>query len=146
MAGYQMETAKVLKDLLKEFNQMEFIPVLSELFSKMLVISAENNFETIKPKNKQKRGKIYFSEEHKLAFKNHEEICKKWRKQGRPKDKNHPARKLKLESQRYLQKISREGEKANAHKNHNDLMSAFSQNINQIYKKLRKIRGESCKN
>ena len=47
---YQKETAKKLKDLSVEFNQPEFIPVLCELFSKILVISAERNFETTKPK------------------------------------------------------------------------------------------------
>ena len=146
MVGYQHETAKVLRNLLSEFNQVEFIPLLSELFSKMLVISAENNFETITPKIKPKSGKPFFSLEHKLAYKNHEQVCLDWRKQGRPKNNDHPAKKLKLESQRNLQRIAREAEKEKALQNHDDLMNTFNQNVTQVYKKLKKIRGENVKN
>ena len=91
-------------------------------------------------------GKIFFSPEHKIAFRNHEQICKEWRRQGRPTDKNHPARKMKLESQRKLQKLARECETMLAHKNHNELMLSFKQDINQVYKKLKKIREQNTKN
>ena len=48
--GYQSETSKVLKNLLIEFNGPEYLPLLSDLFSKMLVISAENNFRQVAQK------------------------------------------------------------------------------------------------
>ena len=51
-----------------------------------------------------------------------------------------------MESQRNLQRISREEEAKNAHNNHEELMAAFGKNMNQIYKKLKKIRGETIKN
>ena len=79
---------------------------MSELFSKMLVICAKNNFETITPKKmtgNQKR--TFFSPEHKMAYSSHEKICQAWRKEGRPTDINHPARIAKLNSQRNLQRI-----------------------------------------
>ena len=59
--GYQSESARVLNNLLLEFNEPEYIPLLSELFSKMLVLSAENNFETSQPKYKSSANKIFFS-------------------------------------------------------------------------------------
>ena len=52
----------------------------------------------------------------------------------------------KLASQRLLQKIVREEETMKAHKNHDDLMSAFKENISQVCNKLKKIRGENVKN
>ena len=52
---------------------------------------------------------------------------------------------LKLESQRNLQRLAREGETIKAHKNHNELMATFNQNVSQVYAKLKKIRGEASK-
>ena len=54
---YQKQTSEKLKDLLLRFKKPEFIPVLCELFSKMLVISAEQNFETINSKSKLTKKK-----------------------------------------------------------------------------------------
>ena len=147
MAGYQTQSEEVLDCLVDQFNQPEHIPVLSELFSKMLVLSAENNFETIKPNIKPlKHIKTYFTPEHKLAYFEHEKVCKEWRKQGRPSDTNHPATTAKLNSQRNLQKIAREAEANKSIEIHNDLLNTFTKNISQVSKKMKKIRGEACKN
>ena len=147
MIGYQTESADILKKLANQFNQPEFIPLLSELFSKMLVICAENNFETIKPKMKtSKLKKPYFSPDHRAAYMSHESVCKEWRRQGRPKDINHPARIAKLSSQRNLQRIVRHEQSMKARKNHDDLMATFQQNISQVCNKLKKIRGENVRN
>ena len=144
--GYQSETSKLLKNLLQEFNQAEFIPLLSELFSKMLVISAKTNFETTSPSNKKKRKlQTFFSAEHRKAYEEHEHVCNQWRKQGRPLDSSHPAKMLKLESQRKLQRLAREGATIKAHTNHNELMATFNQNVSQVYAKLKKMRGEASK-
>ena len=60
--GYQKQSAEVLKDMIKQFNQPELIPIMSELFSKMLVISADNNFEHKKTKHKDSlKQDIFFS-------------------------------------------------------------------------------------
>ena len=78
-----------------------------------LTLSAENNFKTTIPRkhsgNKNLK-KTFFSEVHRRAYMNHVTICNEWRKQGRPSDPCHPAKKAKTESQRYLQKVAQEDE------------------------------------
>ena len=81
-----------------------------------------------------------------MAYIEHERICNEWRKQGRPALATHPARIAKLKSQRNLQKITREEESLKAQKDHEELMNTFNMNINQIYNKLKKIRGYNMKN
>ena len=67
--NYQNQTHSVLNNLLKCYDGPEFIPALSEMFSKMLVISAEQNFETSKPNlNKKKKQFPGFSKEHISAY------------------------------------------------------------------------------
>ena len=96
---------------MEAFQGPEFIPALSEMFSKMLVLSAEQNFETIKPRvNKKKKNVPKFSKEHVEAYHNHQKICQLWRGAGRPQSNLHPAKAAKLECQRSLQKIAREEE------------------------------------
>ena len=46
---YQGETTKLLRELSETYTDIEFIPTLCKLFSRTLVISAENNIETINP-------------------------------------------------------------------------------------------------
>ena len=146
LPGYQKQSSEILQSLLSKFNQPEFIPVLSELFSKMLVISAENNFETVTPaKNISSIKKPYFSSEHKSAYIEHERVCKEWRRQGRPQDPNHPLKIGKQCSQRNLQRISRDEESMKAKQTHEDLMTTFKLDIGQVCKKLKKIRGEHSK-
>jgi hypothetical protein len=113
LPGYQKQSAEVLKNLVNQFDQPEFIPLLSELFSKMLVISAEQNFDTKKkPQTMMPRNPktTYFSAQHKAAYISHETLCKEWRLQRRPSDVNHLAKIEKLNSQHNLQSISREEE------------------------------------
>ena len=146
MAGYQTQSAQMLENLSTQFNSNEDIPMLSELFSKVMVISAKNNFDTRTPKSyKKPNQKSFFSIEHREAFKNHEKICKIWRNEGRPLNKDHPIRLAKVESQRKLQRITRTEKSANEQKNHEELMSTFSQNISQVCRKLNKIRGEKSR-
>ena len=98
-----------------------------------------------KKKTGTKKRFPFFSPEHKDAFKDHEEVYKKWRLAGRPKEKSHPAKSDKLASQRRLQKIARDCEAESALINHEELMSTFSTNISQVCNKLKKIRGENSK-
>ena len=93
--------------MINQFNQPEHIPILSELFSKLLVISTENNLKhKISKTNIWSKVKPYFSPAHRMAFDTHEKVCRQWRVQGRPTDANHPAKIAKLQSQRNLQRIS----------------------------------------
>ena len=116
------------------------------MFSKMLVISAEHNFETSKPNlNKKKKQFPGFSKEHISAYQEHERICREWRKAGRPSSNSNPAKLAKLKSQRNLQKISREDESKKALQNHEELMKTHSNDISKVCQKLKKIRGENSK-
>ena len=115
----------------------------------MLVISAERNFETTKSKpntsKNNNKHKIHISEKQKLAYDEHEKICIEWRKQGRPSVATHPAKIAKTLSQQLLQRITREEEALKAQRNNEDLMNTFDKNINDIYYKLKKVRGDNTK-
>ena len=45
MFEYQTQSADILSELMSNFDEPIFIPVLSEMISNALVISAEENFE-----------------------------------------------------------------------------------------------------
>ena len=77
------------------------------------------------------------------AHKNHINICKEWRKAGRTKSDEQPVKLAKKESQRNLQKITREEEKNKSISQHDDLMHTHANNISQTCAKLKKIRGET---
>ena len=145
--GYQLQTSKVLQNMFDRFNLPEHIPLLSETCSKMLVMSAEHNFETSNPKKTENKKTKYpfFTKEHKEAFREHELICKKWRIAGRPSEKSHPAKAAKLISQRNLQRISRESESSASIIQHNELMDTYYSNMSQVCSKLKRIRGENAK-
>ena len=147
LAGYQAQTKQVIQGMFDRFNMTEHIPLLSEMCSKMLVISAEQNFESSNPKVTEinKRKSPFFSKEHRIAYKEHEIICKKWRHAGRPNEISHPAKAAKLTSQRNLQWIARESESSVAIKQHNELMDTYYSNISQVCAKLKKIRGDKTK-
>ena len=144
--NYQNQTYLILRELFDKFDSPEFIPALSEMCSKMLVISAEQNFETTQPNpNKKKKQFPEFSKDHREAFQHHEQTCKKWRAAGRPQSNLHPAKSAKLESQRFLQKVARENESRNALKNRIELMETHAEDIGKVCSKLKKIRGDKSK-
>ena len=145
MHGYQTKCATMLENLINHYKLPQYIPLLSELFSKPLVLSAERNFDTFSPSQKAQKRKSTISLRHKQAYDEHETICKAWRKDGRPRDPNHPSRVAKLNSQRKLQNIAREERALKARLTHDDLMSTFNSNISQVCNKLKKIRGEPIK-
>ena len=147
MAEYQAQTFQVLQNLFNRFDQVEHIPALTEMCSKMLVLSAEQNFETTNPSNEDKKKKKYpyFSKAHRDAYKEHEIICKKWRSAGRPKEISHPAKAEKLASQRRLQKIARESASSVARAQHDELMGTYNSNMSQVCSKLNQIRGQKSK-
>ena len=147
LAGYQVQTSQIIQEMFDRFDMVEHIPLLSEMCSKMLVLSAEQNFETSNPKkgHKKKINRPFFSKEHRIAYNEHSSICKEWRLAGRPQEKSHPARAAKLASQRRLQNISRESESSLAIKHHNELMDTYYSNLSQVCAKLKKIRGDKCK-
>ena len=139
ISGYQNQSAQVLGEMMTEFDQPIFIPVLSEMFSKMLVISAELNFECSKPNyNSKKKNGPQFSRQLSEAYSEHKRICKEWRAVGRPTEKTNPMKIRKLESQRRLQRLSREEQSFKAIQNHEELMETHQKNISQVCSKLKK--------
>ena len=142
ISAYQEQTFTVLSDLFQNLEGPEFIPALAEMCSKTLVISAEQNFETSKPKKKKKKPSPVFSKEHINAYKQHEKICQQWRAAGRPQSSLHPAKSAKLASQRNLQQIARQEESIKSLKLHEELMQTHSKDISQVCNKLKKIRGD----
>ena len=143
---YQIQTHEILSELFTEFQGPEFIPALSEMCAKTLVISAEQNFEVSKPKySNKKKPSPNFSKERIKAYKEHEKICKAWRAAGRPQSNLNQAKAAKLKSQRYLQNLAREEESTSATKLHNELMNVHANEINKVCKKLKQIRGDNSK-
>lgn len=123
-----------------EFTEPLFIPVMVEMFSKMLVISAEHNFECSKPKlNQKKKTILTFSKQLNDANLDHKKTCKQWRAAGRPSDNLHPMKIKKLQSQRLLQKISRDEQSSKAIDQHNELMETHENDIGQVCRKLKKF-------
>ena len=146
---YEIETAKVLQELLNNYKNVEFIPLLCELFSKALVISAENKFETSSPSKHHMSHKHkplpYFSKEYKAAHSDLKNVCRDWRKAGRPSDNLHPAKSQVLQSRRNLQRIARNEDASKSIKFSEELMETFRDNIVKVSSKLKKYRGENIK-
>ena len=145
---YQKQTSHILQDLLNKYSAPEFIPVLCEMFSRALVISAENNFEDkcpLKTHTQKHKAHPYFSKEYRDAHKAHKNNFEEWRKSGRPSDRDHPAKEKVLQSRRRLQRIARDESSAKSIEFSNDLMETFRGDINKVYSKLKKYRGEAFK-
>ena len=89
------------------------------------------------------KNKSLFPEDLKIAHKKHEEICRLWRKAGRPKDNLHPAKQLKLSSQRYLQNMTRQFESEKSINLQNKIMSYKCHKFTKVCKILKPLRGNS---
>ena len=119
------------------------------MFSRALVICAENSFEAKKPSIEHKKVKHkqfpFFSKDYKDAHSVLKTVCGHWRKAGRPSDNSHPAKALVLQSRRNLQSIARNEESSKSIKLADDLMETFKNDINKVCSKLKKYRGEEVK-
>ena len=78
-----------------------------------------------------------------MAYSEHEKVCNEWRKQGLPSLSTHPAKIAKVFSKRNLQKITLIKEALTAQRHYVELMDSFNNDINKIYNKLKKIRGDN---
>ena len=145
MLGYQTQSADILGELMSNFDEPIFIPVLSEMFSKALVLSAEQNFECSQPIKKQVKNLPIFSKEVNQAYQDHRRICSDWRTAGRPSDKHNIFKMQKLQSQKKLQKLSRAEKNMKALNAHNELMEAHSTSFSQMFHKLQKLRSDNLK-
>ena len=141
---YENLTYDVLSKLLNCFDQPEHLPCLAEMFSNMIVMCAEKCYQSVEKKKFKYRPQP-FSPQLRQAYQTHAHICKEWRKQGRPQSATHPAKVNKLESQRYLQKLQRAEYVYKSKKQHDELMSTYSENISMVCRKLKQISGDKSK-
>ena len=141
--GYQEMLNAALLNLFETFEGEEFIPALTEMCSRALVLSAELSFETKNPKpSKRKLKTPKFSQELTEAYNQHQKHCKAWRAAGRPQSNTHPLKQSKLSSQRHLQRITRKEASEKAIKLHEELMECKSGDISKVCKKLKSIKGD----
>ena len=135
----------MLQQLSSNYDKPEYILVPCEMIAKTLVISAEKNFKTSNPKSQLEQKLPHFSKEYRSAHQKHKKVCAEWRMAGRPAETLHPAKAAVISSRRALQKTARDEESFTSINTQNDLMDTFASDINQIYPKLKKARGQDNK-
>ena len=142
---YQEQTAEILNHLLSTFNEPEHLPALAEMSSNMIALCAEKHFDAKKTRTSHKKESPRFSRELQAAYYLHKRNCKEWRKAGRPSSSNHPSKEAKLSSQRLIQKLARDEEANLAKSNHENLMNTHKDDISNVCKTLKRIRGQGFK-
>ena len=142
---YQQIVNKALVDIFETFPEPKFIPAMSEMCSNALVLSAELAFKTKSSDISHSKKFPKFSPFLTSAYKEHERVCKAWRAAGRPSSNTHPAKLLKLESQRYLQKVIRDEASSTAVKLHNELMECHANDITKVCRKIKGIKSDNRK-
>ena len=95
-------------------------------------------YEFKKFKEPQIRTTPSFAKPLREAHQIHNKICKEWRKAGRPQSDVHPAKMAKKESQRNLQKITRQKESGKAISLHDYLMMTHRDNISEVCQKQKR--------
>ena len=139
---YQEQTSKVLEDAFATFHQPENIPILSEIFSKTLVKCAEMNFEPVKT---NKKCQPFFSKELRKAHNNHKINFRKWRKAGRPNNKEDPTKIALAVSRKHIQNTTRHEKSEKIRKLSEELMITHSSDISEVCSKLKHMRGDNKK-
>jgi hypothetical protein len=104
-----------------------------------------NFFQFKQSKKPQKKQTLRFSKALSDAYSNHRRVCAEWRKAGRPCAAEHPAKAANLNSQRLIQKLLSDEESDKAKTQHEELMDTQNKNISDVYKKLKKINGDTVK-
>ena len=127
---YQNNTAEMLEQLIQRYNSVDDIPILCEMFSKTLVLSAETNFDTVKVTNFKRRNIPKFSKELQKAHKDHKKSSNLWRIAGRPTDPLHPSKFAMQETRKQLQ---RREDCDKETKLHDDIMENFVTDRNAVY-------------
>ena len=146
LQDYQKQTFSVLHEIVENYDEPEFIPALCEMISKTFVLSAELNFDTTNPNHSKKKADVpKFTNEQIEAYEAHRRACKSWREAGRPKEATHPAKALKLASQKNLQNVNRKQSSEKAIKLHVELMDAHSEDMSKICNKLKSASGDESK-
>ena len=123
---------------MENFKEPEFLPVLTEMFSKALVIAGEQNLPCSNS-SKSKRS-LKFSNTLNAAYLAHKKACNAWRNAGRPISSSHPAKLENINTQRRLQQIRREEMRSKDDLLYNKLMESHSKDFNLMYNLLKKTQ------
>ena len=140
LGEYQQLAAQALTDASEYWEAPETIPLLSSLYSDLLVKCARLTFET-------KASKKPFALKSPKKVVQAEQILskafKKWKKAGRPSSTSDPVRLAYTSARSNLQKTKRYVENLRNIKQNNYLMYSERHDRNKVYAKMKKLRGES---
>ena len=120
------------------WNQ-ELISEYQELLPNLLVKSAKLVMKVRTPVSKPSKGKSRVVAEAEARLKN---CHRKWKKGGKPKEKTNPLRLKYALARSNLQRTSRTEENLRNIRFNNILMHASTNDRNQAYSMMKKIRGE----
>ena len=142
LSTYQELSDNALSKACNFWNSPEFIPFLCTLLPKLLVQSAELAMETRSPdpatKGYRKSAKID-NLERRL-----DKAFRKWNSRGRQKSKVDPFHLSYLKAKSDFQQARRRHDYLKNVKINNDLMSSYKYNRNNIYSRMKKLRGQQC--
>ena len=140
ISKYQQLAEKALSHALSYWNTPESIPVLSSLLSNLLVKCASMVFDSTKPncKTRAKREPENIRKA-KLALKT---SFKAWKCAGKPRSKADPQWASYAEARANLQRLRRYHHNLANIKHNNHLMQLSRSNKSQIFKAIKKFRGD----
>ena len=143
---YQELAAKALTEASKYWSSPECIPLLCSLYSNLLVKSAKLVFNTKEARNPTaKITSIQPSRRILNAEKTLKRAHTKWKKEGKPKEKENPVRLKYCQAKSTLQYLRRYEDNLRNIKHNNELMQSSIHNRNETYSKVRAWRGSSAR-
>ena len=140
---YQTLAASSLSDALSYWDNPESLPLLSCLFSNLLVRCAALVFDTHSPPSNlsRKLPPLKIRQAQNLLKK----TFKLWKNDGKPTSLNEPTKHRYAEARKNLQKLTRQEKNFHHIRQHNHLMLLDRRNRSSIFSAVKKARGESSK-
>ena len=142
MVDYQITAAKALSEYEEIFPHSEHIPLKCELYSRILVKSAELCMAT-KPVNENTNGKIKSSKSLHQAWMSLRKSFKIWKAGGKIKEKTHEDFVQYKKARGLFQKQHRREKELKHIKTNNIIMEADLKNKNEFFRIIKNIR--KCK-
>ena len=140
MLEYQQLASKALSEASDYWDTPETIPLLTSLYSNLLVKCATIVFDT---KSSKKPAAPKSSKEIIQAEKTLSNTFRKWKKAGKPPSKTDPSRLAYAAARSNLQRLRRYKENLRNIKQNNYLMYSERNNRNNVYTSMKKFRGGS---
>ena len=139
---YQQLAAKALSDASNLFDAPETTPLLSSLFSTLLVQCATMAFDTKSSKYNDSRHKTP-SKKIKRAQETLKHCFRIWKRAGKPASKADPTRSAYCAARASLQRQRRYEDNLQLIKQNHHLMYCNLNNKNQVYDCMKKARGQN---